>query len=865
MKEKFKVKEIKSYGSLEILFQGSRKYRIVYDEAETCYVNVELSLYNLLFQEGETWELPVVFKAFNHQTGREICSLDKKVTATPEENIVVIREGWGTPEPGFWKKGIYRWEVHIAGQKIEQVAWFYIVNNGSVTALENPYFNIQSVRLYESPYEGVPYGSRSYLQVFDHKTTRYVNVEMVLENKLTAEAHLPLELQFNIYNDSRQLKAHMVFFQNIYDQRAEIVLDSGYGIRTPGYWFKDNYTVEVVFMDTVVAIMPFKADEADVEFDGLYVLPVEQHSPLIQQATPAEPPLTVEEARRELDQLIGLDAVKKQINDLAAYIKFIQLRTKRGFEEKQTFNLHAVFTGNPGTGKTTVARALGKIYQALGVLKTGKVLEVGRAELVAEYIGQTAPKVKKVIEQAAGGILFIDEAYSLTNRGDDGKDFGKEVIEVLLKEMSDGAGDFAVVCAGYPQEMQHFLASNPGLSSRFGHYIDFPDYTPDELMEIADHACQSRSVELAPDAVQLIRRQVVEAYRSRTRKFGNARYMNGIIEEGKKNMGIRIMQHPNPDELSTEELAMVSLADVQKVFERQKRKGVQLPVDEPQLSEAIAELNALIGLDNIKAEIAEVVKLVRYYHETGKDLRDAFSLHTVFTGNPGTGKTTVARILVRIYKALGILERGHLVEVDRKDLVAGYIGQTALKTNQLIDEALGGGLFIDEAYSLTNRGSNDFGGEVIETLLKRMEDDRGRFMVIVAGYTAEMKQFVESNPGLKSRFDRTFHFNDYNQAELMQVAELIFAETKLRLDDAARNYLNQYISQLLHARNKYFGNARSIRKIAEETTRKQHLRLASLPVAARTPEALQTIVVEDLLHLAHNNMPSNDDSRIGFK
>jgi SpoVK/Ycf46/Vps4 family AAA+-type ATPase len=866
MKERFKFKELKAYGSLESLFQGNRKYRIVYDEAETSYINAELSVYNLLFQESETWDISVVFKAFNHHTGREICSLEKKATITPDDNIVYVREGWGTPDPGFWKKGIYRWEAQVDGVKIGE-AWFYMVNNGLVSTFENPYFNIKSIKLYESPFEGMVYGSRKYLQTFDHKITRYLNAELILENKLSSDPHFPLELQFNIYNDSRQLKAHMVYFQNIYDQRSEIILDSGYGTRAPGYWYKDNYTIEVVFMDTVIAVVPFKIDETEVLFEGQYESMPNEGEVFVQQQT-AEAPLSIEEARAELDGLIGLDAVKKQINDLAAYIKFIQLRTKKGFTEKQNFNLHAVFTGNPGTGKTTVARALGKIYKALGVLKDGKVHEVGRADLVAEYIGQTAPKTKKAIEQAKGGILFIDEAYSLTNRGDDGKDFGKEVIEVLLKEMSDGAGDFAVVCAGYPQEMQHFIDSNPGLGSRFGHYVNFPDYTPDELMEIVEYASISRDVKIADDALKLIHRQVVESYRGRNRKFGNARYINGIVEEAKKNMGIRLMQHENPDELNEDELSTIGIEDVTKVFERQKKKGVKLPIDEPQLTEALTELHTLIGLDNIKAEVSEIVKLVRYYHEVGKDVREAFSLHTVFTGNPGTGKTTVARILVRIYKALGILERGHMVEVDRKDLVAGYVGQTAIKTNMLIDDAMGGGLFIDEAYALSNRGRDggDFGREVIEVLLKRMEDDRGKFMVIVAGYTQEMKQFIESNPGLKSRFDKVFHFNDYTCPELMQVAELIYAETGLKLDDAARTYFEQYVNSLLKAKNKYFGNARSVRKIAEESTRKQHLRLASLPAAARTPEAIQTITVDDLRYLETAEIGQQDDNnRIGFK
>ena len=176
------------------------------------------------------------------------------------------------------------------------------------------------------------------------------------------------------------------------------------------------------------------------------------------------------------------------------------------------------------------------------------------------------------------------------------------------------------------------------------------------------------------------------------------------------------------------------------------------------LFESLAELNALTGLDSVKTEVNEMVKLVRFYQESGKDVLNKFSLHTVFTGNPGTGKTTVARILSRIYKGLGILEKGHLIEVDRQGLVAGYVGQTAIKTADKVNEAVGGILFIDEAYSLANEsgGQHDFGGESIQVILKRMEDLRGKFGVIVAGYTENMQDFINSNPGLRSTRNQIF-------------------------------------------------------------------------------------------------------------
>jgi SpoVK/Ycf46/Vps4 family AAA+-type ATPase len=207
----------------------------------------------------------------------------------------------------------------------------------------------------------------------------------------------------------------------------------------------------------------------------------------------------------------------------------------------------------------------------------------------------------------------------------------------------------------------------------------------------------------------------------------------------------------------------------------------------------LAELNALTGMNNIKEEINELVKLVRFYKETGRDVLNKFSLHSIFTGNPGTGKTTVARIIAKIYKGLGLLERGHLVEVDREALVAGWVGQTATKTQEKIAEAQGGILFIDEAYALANKSiGNDFGQEAIQVILKRMEDLRGQFGIIVAGYTDNMNEFVESNPGLKSRFDRTFVFNDYSPEELYAIALSILSKEKITPNAEAEAHLKNY-------------------------------------------------------------------------
>ncbi len=858
----FKLKDIKVFGSKENLYQNVKKYRKVFDETEARYLYCELSFYNKMFDEVD-WETKVRFVCTNYKTGEQVCELFKNIYITPNRNIIYVREGWGTPDPGWWKKGTYRWEVFI-GDKSVGTSYFYVIDGGQVAEDDNPYFSIKEVRLFESAREGLPMDKRTYMKAFAKDTTRYVNVEMKLENYLLEEDMFPLELQFNFYNDAGQHKAFMSYFKEIRDFPEEIVLDTGYGSDNVGYWFNDNYTLEVIYMDQLIAVIPFEVGEEDVEQEGPHAFSTTKER--TSSLTTGGKKLSFEDTKAELDALIGLGSVKAQINELATYLKFLKIRKDKGLDDNEEINLHTVFTGNPGTGKTTVANMLGKIYHSLGLLTHGKVFEVGRADLVGEFIGQTAPKVKKAIEKARGGILFIDEAYSLTNRGDDGKDFGKEVIEVLLKELSDGEGDIAIICAGYPEQMQKFMSSNPGLTSRLRNVVNFPDYTPEELMEIAEYCSNKRGVVLNKASKQIIHKKLVEVYRNRDEQFGNARFINGVIEEAKQSMAIRLMANAESvDDMEKEALSTLDKKDIEKVFNSDHSISVQMPVDEALLQDSLAQLHEMVGMENVKQEVDEMIKLVRYYRDIGKNIKNLFQLHTVFMGNPGTGKTTVARLLVQIYKALGILDRGHLVECDRKSLVAGYIGQTAIKTSEVIDKAIGGGLFIDEAYGLNTGGTGDFGKEAIETLLKRMEQQRGEFMVIVAGYPEEMQEFIESNPGLMSRFDKTFNFKDYSSEELLSITKWMFDNEELKLEENAEKHLLEYINKLVENKHKYFGNARTIRKIVHETIRRQNLRMAEIPNEERTWIQIHTIKLEDVSDFKLMEGQVDEKRYIGFR
>ena len=282
-----------------------------------------------------------------------------------------------------------------------------------------------------------------------------------------------------------------------------------------------------------------------------------------------------------------------------------------------------------------------------------------------------------------------------------------------------------------------------------------------------------------------------------------------------------------------------------KVFSRMQR----LPADcsGSGRKSPLEMFDGLIGLEPVREEVdklARFVEIQRLRERRGMKVVPV-SCHCVFTGNPGTGKTTVARIVAEVYRSLGVLEKGHLVETDRSGLVAEYVGQTAVKTNKVIDSALDGVLFIDEAYSLVDGGKEDFGREAIATLLKRMEDDRNRLVVILAGYTAEMRRFIDSNPGLQSRFNRYIDFPDYSADELARIFVSLAAKSQYRLASSAEERLKAIMASASATKDRNFGNARFVRNLFEKSIERQAFRLAGLsPI---TQEMLETIVAEDIV------------------
>ena len=531
-----------------------------------------------------------------------------------------------------------------------------------------------------------------------------------------------------------------------------------------------------------------------------------------------------------------MDEVKQAVREIALTVHNNVERAQRGLGEQEKMGIHIVLTGNPGTGKTTIARKLGEILESIGYLDSGHVVEVDRSKMVSPYQGETPKVVDSLCDKAMGGILFVDEAYTLAPLSQSGErdNQGAQALEQLMKRMEDDRGKFVVIAAGYRTEMENLFRINVGFRSRFSYFLNIEDYTPDQLYQIMEVFAREKKYRFAPDAQELTLKMITEIYNAREKDFANGRTMRQLFDKIVAKQAERL-QTVDISTLSNEQLMTITVDDI--------------PYEAPKAvdyTECLAKLDGMVGLASVKKEISNLAAFLNLQIRRGES--NTFQgKHYVFTGNPGTGKTTVARIMADVFRSLGILSRGQLVEADRSKLVAGYSGQTAIKTNQLIDSAMGGVLFIDEAYTLKSNDQDSFGSEAIDTLLKRLEDDRGKFICIVAGYTDNMHDFIDTNPGLKSRFTQTIHFEDYTPDELTQIFINLASGKKFTVDEETRGAIHRQFEQLYLRRDKNFGNAREARRIFDQAVERQSQRLITeMNNPNFTNEDMYRITVADL-------------------
>lgn len=540
-----------------------------------------------------------------------------------------------------------------------------------------------------------------------------------------------------------------------------------------------------------------------------------------------------EEVLGDLNDLIGLEAVKREFRN-------IYTMRQMKLEGKGKPRYHMLFSGNPGTGKTTVAQMAADLLYGMNVIKTNKLVTAKPSDLISEYVGTTGSKTLEVIKRAYDGVLFIDEAYGLANTE---RGRGAEAINVLIQEMENHSDKLVVIFAGYKEEMRALLKTNPGIASRIGREIIFEDYSLEELVQIFHHQSRKEGFTLDPSAAG----NLEDCINSRmTREFfGNAREIGNILQSLKEAWS---EEHYSTD--SGEE----GKPEPEKVFLPRHFERIMPPKQS-------LSIHDLVGLDTLKQKLDAFKKQVMYQkhlRSMGMPALSDFNMHMIFTGNPGTGKTTVARMIADDLYAIGILKSNRLVVAERKDLVSTIIGGTAQKTEDMIKKAIGGVLFVDEAYSLVSHSERDFGREAIEVMLTAMEDHKADTIFIFAGYSEEMQDFLAMNPGIQSRIGYTFHFDDYTADELTKMFSDKMDKAGFVVSAEALSQVKDLMAYFSGTKN--FGNGRFVNHVIQQTVSQRANRDFSVEFRDILPEDIPSI--RSLVETAPNSMQLYDPAEI---
>lgn len=537
--------------------------------------------------------------------------------------------------------------------------------------------------------------------------------------------------------------------------------------------------------------------------------------------------LSAREVLGRLNEMPGWNNLKRRMEGIISLHGVAEIRDALGLK-KNLPTMHTILIGNPGTGKSCCVKYLAEIYHALGMLPENSI----RLTNLAKVSNST---ITSEIHYAIGGVLVFENAHELYHSENKPIDNEQQIVRSLIDELNDSAkqSNWMLVLTGEPQGMESLLAAYPELREHFQEPVYMEDFKPEELYRIVDRCCDERDVHLAPQAKKKLEMFLLHKYNQRGPNFENARFVQRLFDEKIiPAMYKRIADSEDPE--VADDLGLVVAESI--------------PSINGSSGDGMAELDDLIGLARIKTRVKDYLNAVRLASrrmELGLPTSMP-RLHMAFLGNPGTGKTTVAEIIGKVFAEWGILSVGRVIRTEKSQMVGQYIGETEYKMNNLLARARGNILFIDEAYQLAEGGESDFGRIVMNSLLTELGKNNLDMVVILAGYTAPMKKLLESNEGIESRFPNVFNFEDYTTEELLEIGKLMIRKQGFNLTKGAEQNMMTIIQTESEKPSPRFGNGRFVSNLLQNEI------LATLGARTSkmenpTAEDLSTILPEDVV------------------
>jgi len=544
-----------------------------------------------------------------------------------------------------------------------------------------------------------------------------------------------------------------------------------------------------------------------------------------------------DELAKELLEMPGLDDIKRRLGRMYKAAQFDKTPTKPS---------HFIFMGRPGTGKTEVARLMGKMFYALGILSTSNVVEVSKPDLTGSFQGDNSTKPLQKCQEALGGVLLVDEAYQLVKGNSVSGD--SDIVTTIMKFIEDHRESMCTIFTGYGREMKEFLRNNPGMTSRVGkkNIIEFPDYSVDELMQIAGKMAYKKGLVFHDSFSGILRKLFEYRLKHADENYGNARDVREIIDGAQENLKSRLFDIQNTGSTVSEKDRITLIAE--DLDDEYRRDITILDGEKLSFEEITKELNEMVGLNNIKQRLERVYKSLEIRKQQGK--APPKPSHFIFKGRPGTGKTEVARQLGKIYHSFGVLPTSKVIEVSKSDLTGMWQGDTSTKPLQKCQEALGGVLLVDEAYQLVEGNPLSGDSDIVTTIMKFIEDHRESMCAIFTGYGPEMDKFVSTNSGMLSRLgeQNEIEFPDYSVDELVQIADKMASKTGYKMGDSFTTEIRALFKHRLENAGDSYGNARDVRQIIDYACESLEVRIYDTQknnLAISEDDSI-TLVAEDL-------------------